>query len=69
MDTAENEREKGSTIKAGFTIFEEDDLLVTLIDTPGNSKYAEEALRALSLTNIGLFVMSAAPEDLTEPIF
>ena len=73
LDTETLERKRGVTIvsKQAVLDFSEDDLRVTIIDTPGHTDFRADAERAFSILDAAVFIINAADgiDDDTRNLF
>ena len=73
LDTESLERKRGVTIvsKQAVLDFPEDDLRVTIIDTPGHTDFRADAERAFSILDAAVFIINAADgiDDDTKNLF
>ena len=73
LDTESLERKRGVTIVSKQAVLEypEDDLRVTVIDTPGHTDFRADAERAFSILDAAIFIISAADgiDDDTRSLF
>lgn len=58
LDTDEMEKKRGITIFSKQAVIETEDMIVTLLDTPGHTDFAAEAERTLSVLDYAILVIS-----------
>lgn len=60
LDTHDLEKERGITIFSKQAVFEVEDTIITLLDTPGHMDFSSEMERTLQVIDIAILVISGA---------